>query len=34
MKKILALQQLAASEEECLVDSSSSVHCPSLICNK
>lgn len=34
MKKILALQQLAASEEECLIDSSSSVHCPSLICNK
>lgn len=34
MKKILSLQQLAASEDDCLVESSSSVHCPSLICNK
>ncbi len=34
MKKILSLQQLAASEDDCLAESTSSIHCPSLNCNK
>jgi hypothetical protein len=34
MKKILSLQQLAASEEDCLRDSTSSLACTGVNCNK